>query len=295
MRVLKSMVLVAAAMALTLCTITKADAHTFDMIGGDTLTFMEDFDDNSNGWTLVGTEISGNQSIRPSDGAGGCAASAAGGASGQVHLDEDDGENSYAGTSGGYAYLDLATAVDTSGGPASMYGAFVPPSTVSPRQAFGLAQAASMNWDNATATDNDVRIEWLQGFHFQFQVDSNGVPACCGPTWYCDNSGNGAARLCTNGNTGPACNAIEFRIHLPGGNAASCQEKGIGGNTSWREIMPPSDGSTDHWPSHDTIESTYDRLLVWLESDGAGGGRNEAVALSTGGVVPVEVSGFQID
>ena len=295
MRVLKSMVLVAAAMALTLCTITKADAHTFDMSGGDTLTFMEDVDNNSAGWTLVGTEISGNQSIRPSDGSSGCAASVAGGASGQVHLDENDGENSYAGVNGGYAYLDLATPVDTSGGAASVYGAFVPPSGVSPRQAFGLAQAAHMNWDNATETKNDVRIEWLQGFHFQFQVDSNGVPACCGPTWYCDNPGNAPAYLCPNGNQGPACNPIEFRIHLPGGNAASCQEKGIGGNTTWREIMPASDGTLSTWPSHDTIESTYDRLLVWLESDAAGGGRNEAVALSTGGVVPVEISGFQID
>jgi len=306
MRVLKSMVLVAAAMALTLCTITKADAYSFDMIGGDTLTFMEDFDDNSAGWTLVGTEISNaSRVVQGDDGSGGCSASAAGNAVGQVHLDEDDGENSYAGTSGGYAYLDLATQVDTSGGPASMYGAMVLMGVGGvPRQAFGLAQAAHMNWDNASETKSDVRVEWLQGFQFQFQVTSNGVPACCGPTWNCGKTApghsGGACPTAVNneatGLNGPACSGIDFRIHLPGGNAASVQQRGMGGTTSWEEIMPPSDGATTPgWPSHDLVEGTYDRLLVWLESNGVGGGRNEAVALSTGGVVPVEVSSFQID
>ena len=285
-------------------TARQAGAFTFDQDpGDDALVWVDDFDNNNNGWVLNGTEISNPaRVVRASDGAGGCGTAAAGNAVGFLHLDEDDGDNGRGFAWGGTAYLDLVEPVDVSGGPASFYVAFNLPSVVSPRTAAGLAVAA--DWDlqgppdeNISFTDNNISIEWLQGFRMQMMVDSNGWPGCCGPPCECGAGGmcpSGTPFACPNGQVGTACNSMQFRLNITaGGSSASIDERNLVTNNTgqWRNIIPDTISGQ---PSNDTIEGMYDRIYLYGESDGAGGNRFEAVGLTVG-YVPVEISEFVME
>jgi hypothetical protein len=272
--------LVAGVMTLGLAPQAGAQTFNFTEDAGETLVWQEDFNDNVNGWSFVsGTAISDLARIGQTDGGGTCGAPAAGAMAGFLHLDEDDGTDGHGFQLGGIATVDLTTPIDLSGGPMTLYMAFHTPSNPAPRLSVKLDNSQSGGASNIT-------FSYMQGFRIQTMVNETGIPGCCGAKLDCGTGG--ASGLCPNGHDADTCTPLEFLLRFDATGNALLRELNLAGNPgTWRDV-----GSH----SGQVNPTLMDQIYVYMESDGSGGNRIEALAGTQGsGLTPPEVGGFQFD
>ena len=204
---IRRLVFVCTALVLNFSPASGVGAFTFDLVGGDSLTWFDDFDDNSSGWNLNGAEVSNMERLGKLDtdsgGVGNCSVPQAGGFESYLHIGEDDGANGFPGASLTYAQaeIDLTTSIDLSGGPVSIYMALWSPSANSPRQIVEFSAPGN-------PSDN-ISFEWLSSFQSQIMVDC-ALFGVCAPTENC----GGGTTPCPNGHIILGCNPNQFRLTL---------------------------------------------------------------------------------
>ena len=258
------------ALALCFSPASGVRAFTFDFVGGDSLTWFDDFDDNSSGWNLTGTEVSNMERLGKLDtdtgGVGNCSVSQAGGFESYLHIGEDDGANGFSGASLTFAQaeIDLTTSIDLSGGPVSIYMALWSPSGNSPRQIVEFSAPGN-------PSDN-ISFEWLSSFQSQIMVDC-ALFGACAPTENC----GGGTTPCPNGHIILGCNPNQFRLTLDASGNVDLQAYNLlTSDGTWQELQSFN---------HTGIPQVMEHIRIGLTSDGNGGERVHAIG-ATEGLLP---------
>jgi len=269
--------------------IPDVTAFTFNLTGGETtLTWMEDFDDNGNGWVLSNTAISdlsleGRTDTDVGD-ENNCGDSQAGGFTGYLHINEDDGADEFPGPSLSWAEArnNLSTPLDLSGGPVSIYMALWSPLAHSPRQIIQFSEFGNPY--------NNVSFEWLSGTQAQIMVRCNHYGFCV-PSNSCGNPQGPNPPDCPGGQDIIPCSPNQFRLTLNAAGDVSLQAYNlVGSEGTWVEMLNFNSSN---------IPQVMDHIWIGLSSNANGGERVEAIGGTQGGGLgppdPPAVSAFAFE
>ena len=250
----------------------EVGAFEFDLTGGDTtLTWMDDFFDNRNGWTLSGTEISNLARLgridRDIGGAGNCSQPQEGGNLSYLHIGEDDGDNGFSGNGPwAEAQVSFHTPIDLSGGPVSIYMAMWSPSGGSPRQIVRFSAPGD--------PDDNISWDWLSTFQSQMYVDCPDAEFGVCPGAAADRCGDLAPNACPHGQAILGCNPNQFRLTLDASGDVELLARDLfTGPDTWQVLQDFNNADFPH---------VIGDIRIGLASDWFGGERVHAIGGTQG-------------